>query len=191
MQFMSKARTFLYGHIVGLLAAYYRHVWGMRIGKGVRISLSAKLDKTNPKGIVIGDYSAVTFGSAVMSHDITTLKHSTTTIGTHCLIGAHAIILPGVTIGDHCIIGAGSVVMTNIPSNSLAMGNPARVIERNIRTISYGIRQEAYDRRVQEERERRERDGRAEAKAPETLEFRPARSTVLGHFPGRGRHHAA
>lgn len=43
-----------------------------------------------------------------------------------------AIILPGVTIGENSVIGAGSVVTKDIPANSLAVGNPCRVI----RTIS-------------------------------------------------------
>jgi len=36
--------------------------------------------------------------------------------------------MPGVAIGNHVIIGAGSVVTKDIPSNSVAIGNPARVI---------------------------------------------------------------
>lgn len=48
-------------------------------------------------------------------------------IGNNCWIGGGAIILPGVEIGDNCVIAAGAVVNRNIPSNSLAAGNPARV----------------------------------------------------------------
>jgi len=39
-----------------------------------------------------------------------------------------AIILPNVEIGNNCIIGAGAVVMDSIPDNSVAVGNPAKVI---------------------------------------------------------------
>ena len=49
-------------------------------------------------------------------------------IGKNCWIGAGAIILPGVTIGDNTVIGAGSVVTRDIPENSVAVGNPCRVM---------------------------------------------------------------
>lgn len=49
-------------------------------------------------------------------------------IGKNCWIGAGAVILPGVTIGDEVVIGAGSVVTRDIPSRSVAVGNPCRVI---------------------------------------------------------------
>ena len=53
-------------------------------------------------------------------------------IGDDCWIGGGAIICPGVTIGPRSIIGAGAVVTRDIPADSLAVGNPARVI----RTLS-------------------------------------------------------
>ncbi len=52
------------------------------------------------------------------------------TIGNNVWIGAQTAILPGVTIGDNCVIGAGSVVTKDIPANSLAVGNPCRVIRK-------------------------------------------------------------
>lgn len=50
------------------------------------------------------------------------------TIGNDCWIASNVVICAGVTIGDNCVIGAGSVVTRDIPSNSLAAGNPCRVI---------------------------------------------------------------
>ena len=49
-------------------------------------------------------------------------------IGNDCWIGGNSVICPGVTIGNGCVIGAGSIVTKDIPNNSLAVGNPAKVI---------------------------------------------------------------
>lgn len=51
------------------------------------------------------------------------------TIGDNVWIGGSVVICPGVTIGDNVTIGAGSVVVKDIPSGTVAVGNPARVIK--------------------------------------------------------------
>ena len=51
-------------------------------------------------------------------------------IGSNVWIGGNCVVLPGVSIGDNSVIGAGSVVTKNIPENSLAVGNPCRVIRK-------------------------------------------------------------
>ena len=52
------------------------------------------------------------------------------TIGDNVWIGGSVTILPGVTIGDNVTIGAGSVVTRDIPSNSIAVGNPCKVVKK-------------------------------------------------------------
>jgi maltose O-acetyltransferase len=49
-------------------------------------------------------------------------------IGEDVWVGGGAIICPGVSIGDRAVIGAGSVVTKDIPADTLAAGNPCRVI---------------------------------------------------------------
>ena len=50
-------------------------------------------------------------------------------IGHNVWIGGSVTILPGVTIGNNVTIGAGSVVVKDIPDNSIAAGNPAKVVK--------------------------------------------------------------
>jgi len=50
-------------------------------------------------------------------------------VGNDVWIGGNVVVLPGVKIGDNVVIGAGSVVTKDIPSNSVAVGNPCRVIK--------------------------------------------------------------
>ncbi len=51
-------------------------------------------------------------------------------VGTNCFFGYGAQVLGNVHIGHGCVIGAGAVVRSNIPSFSLVVGNPAKVIKR-------------------------------------------------------------
>ena len=53
-----------------------------------------------------------------------------TVVGNDVWIGQNVTILPGVHIGDGAIIGANSVVGSDIPSYTIAVGNPCRVIKK-------------------------------------------------------------
>lgn len=87
-------------------------------------------------GIIFG--SNIEFGPGVSiissNHDVSNLRIHTKgkpiTIGNNVWIGANTTILPEVSIGDNVIIGANSLVSKNIPSNSIAVGNPCRVIKK-------------------------------------------------------------
>ena len=119
---------------------YYRLVYGMDIAKDVRISFKARIDKTNPKGLSIGEKTYIAFDSIILSHDFSTRRHEARTqIGSCCFIGCGSIILPNVSIGNHVIVGAGSVVTKDVPSNSIVAGNPAKIVKSDIHTIEYGM----------------------------------------------------
>jgi acetyltransferase-like isoleucine patch superfamily enzyme len=98
----------------------------------------------HPRGIHIGERTLISFGSAVLSHDFVGERLLDIYIGSYCFIGAHALILPGIRIGDHCVIGAGAVVTQDIPSHSLAAGNPARILRSDIDTGSWGILEQDF-----------------------------------------------
>lgn len=63
-------------------------------------------------------------------------------VGNNVWIGAGVQVMPGVTIGDNVVIGGGSVVVKDIPSNSVAVGNPCKVI----RAITEKDKLETLDR---------------------------------------------
>jgi maltose O-acetyltransferase len=63
-------------------------------------------------------------------------------LGNNVWFGAGVQVMPGVTIGDNVVIGGGSVVVKDIPSNSVAVGNPCKVI----REITEADKQKTWDR---------------------------------------------
>jgi lipopolysaccharide O-acetyltransferase len=51
-------------------------------------------------------------------------------IGNNCWFGDRVFIMPGVTIGDGVVVGAGSIVTKDLPTNSLAVGAPVKIIKK-------------------------------------------------------------
>lgn len=97
------------------------------------------VDLTKPYLIEIGHHVTITEGCALLTHgfDWSVLKivygdvigsAGKVVIKDNCFIGVNTIILKGCVIGENTIIGAGSVVCHDIPPNSVAAGNPCRVI---------------------------------------------------------------
>ena len=86
-------------------------------------------------GIVFGSNIELGPGVSIISsnHNSNNLrehvKGKPITIGNNVWIGANATILPEVTVGNNVTIGANSLVNKDIPSNSVAVGNPCKVIK--------------------------------------------------------------
>ncbi len=103
-----------------------------------RFSLSARFDRTYPRGVHVGPQSYVAFEAAILSHDMTRGLYLHTRVGRHCFIGARSVVLPGIEIGDGSVVAAGSVVTRNVPPRSLVGGNPAKIIRADIEVGPYG-----------------------------------------------------
>jgi acetyltransferase-like isoleucine patch superfamily enzyme len=117
--------------------------------KCVRSFTAKDLQATNfeKKSMVILDCAMVTIGDRVKfgpnvgvfaaTHPIEVQERRESpdyskevTIGNDCWIGGNSVIMPGVRIGDGVTVGANSVVTRDIPSFSVAVGSPARVIKK-------------------------------------------------------------
>lgn len=92
---------------------YINALNGIFFGNNIEIGPGVKILSTNHDP---GDYRSPTAEQPIR-------------IGNDVWIGANAIILPGISIGNNVVIGAGSVVTQDIPDNSVAVGNPCRVIK--------------------------------------------------------------
>lgn len=107
---------------------------GLTVGENLNRQEKTIIDQSHCWLITIGDNVTLAPRVHILAHDASTksaldyTRIGLVNIGNNVFIGASSTILPGVTIGDNVVIGAGSIVSTNIPSNSVAVGNPAKVI---------------------------------------------------------------
>lgn len=113
---------------------------GVRMGKNCNIFGGVSFG-SEPYLVELGDNVRITAGTQFITHDggVYVLRilgllpegdiFGQIKVGSNVFIGLRSIIMPGVTIGDNVIIGAGSLVTKDIPSNSVAAGNPAKVLK--------------------------------------------------------------
>lgn len=128
----------------------------IKMGKYTKIGEHSRV--TAVESVTIGDYTAIANGTVITDNnnhpinpdyryymrqqaatdDSRLWKHSShapVVIGKNVWIGDNVRIQKGVTIGDNSIIAANSIVTKDVPSNSIAAGNPARIVKTNIDQI--------------------------------------------------------
>lgn len=113
--------------------------YGKQISVGKRFFANFKLTVLDEAMVTIGDDCFIGPNVSIYTacHSTDPVERNTRDewakpvyIGNNVWIGGSVTILPGVTIGDNVTIGAGSVVTKDIPSNSVAVGNPCKVIKQ-------------------------------------------------------------
>lgn len=119
----------------GMFPPFYTDC-GINIKVGENVFINACCRFQDQGGIEIGDGALIGHNTtiATLNHDFNPAKRQNLTpshvkIGKNVWIGSDCTILPGVEIGEGVIIGAGSVVTKSIPANTIAVGNPAKVIK--------------------------------------------------------------
>ena len=107
---------------------------GLKIGKNFNRMGGVLIDPMHCYHITIGDNVTLAPRVHILAHDSSTYmflgktRAANVVVGNNVFVGAGSIILPGVHLGNRVIIGAGSVVTHDIPNNSVAVGNPAKVV---------------------------------------------------------------
>lgn len=118
--------------------------YGSQVSIGDRVFINFNCIILDCAPVTIGDdtFFAPNVQLYAATHPIDPIKRSSGIefaqaihIGNRCWLGGGVIVCPGVTIGDNVVIGAGSVVTKDIPGNSVAVGNPCRVV----RTIDQSL----------------------------------------------------
>jgi maltose O-acetyltransferase len=130
--------TYVKSKLRGEVPTSYLIEKGLKVGKNFKRLGHCIIDYSHCWLITIGDNVTLAPRVHILAHDASTktklnyTKIGLVNIGNDVFIGAGSIILPNVKIGNNVIIGAGSVVTKDIPNNSLAIGNPARVVGNTI-----------------------------------------------------------
>lgn len=140
--FWHRIAHFLHKHNFKLLARILsqlnRGITGIEIHPGATISKGFFID--HGMGVVIGEtaeigencllYHQVTLGGVSLEK-----KKRHPTLGNNVVIGAGAKVLGAITLGDNVKVGANAVVLKDVPSNSVVVGNPGRIVVQDGRKI--------------------------------------------------------
>lgn len=117
-----------------LISQISRFFTGIEIHPGAKIGNKVFFD--HGMGIVIGE-TAIIGDNCVIYHGVTlgsvkddkVKRHPT--LKNNVIVGAGAKVLGNITIGENSKIGANAIVLKEVPDNSVAVGNPAKIITRN------------------------------------------------------------
>ncbi len=159
--------TFAYNEVVGKIPsrkcrrAFLQHYLG---SMGARTAVQMHCRFLNARKVFLGQGNIINFGSLLDGRkfeircgdnvaigpeaSILTLGHDPQSpafadrgghvrIGSHAWIAFRAVVLPGVEVGEGAVVGAGAVVTRSVPPYAIVAGNPARVIGKRNRDLSY------------------------------------------------------
>jgi serine O-acetyltransferase len=116
-----------------------RFLTGIEIHPGATIGHRVFID--HGMGVVVGEtaeigdectiYQGVTLGGTSLSKGAK--RHPT--LGRGVIVGANSQVLGGFTVGDGARIGSSAVVVKPVPPGATAVGNPARIIQRDLDAV--------------------------------------------------------
>jgi serine O-acetyltransferase len=134
-------------HKYSLLGIFFRYMHRKYSYKfGFDIAVNTKIGKgffighfgnvvVSPKAI-IGDYCNLSQGVTIGRISVGS-KMGAPKVGNKVWFGTGCIVVGGITIGDNVLIGPGAFVNFDVPSNSIVIGNPGKIISKENPTVGY------------------------------------------------------
>ncbi len=108
--------------------------WGLKVGKGFYIGHFGSIIINS--SAIIGDNCNVNQGVTIGAENRGERK-GVPIIGNKVWIGANSVVVGKIVIGNNVLIAPLSYVNFDVPSNSIVIGNPAKIISRDDATIDY------------------------------------------------------
>ncbi len=106
---------------------------GMSVGEGVAWGLESTPDVFWPELITVEDDAIIGYDATLLCHEFLQEEYRTgeVHVGERAMIGAGAVVLPGVRIGADAQVAANSLVDSDVPPGATVAGVPARVVSRD------------------------------------------------------------
>jgi maltose O-acetyltransferase len=106
------------------------HLLGMEVGEGVSWALESTPDVFFPERITVGDGAIVGYDATVLCHEFLEDEYRVgdVDIGAGAMVGAGAVVLPGVEIGAGAQVAANSLVAEDVPADTTVAGVPAEPV---------------------------------------------------------------
>jgi acetyltransferase-like isoleucine patch superfamily enzyme len=103
---------------------------GVTVGEGVSWGLEATPDVFWPELVTLGDHCIVGYDAVLLCHEFLQEEYRTgeVVVGERAMVGAKAVVLPGVEIGAGAQVAANSLVADDVPAGATVAGVPAEVV---------------------------------------------------------------
>ena len=104
---------------------------GVTVGEGAAWGLESTPDVFWPELITVGDHAIVGYDATLLCHEFLQDEYRTgeVVVGERAMIGAGAVVLPGVEIGANAQVAANSLVTEDVPAGTTVAGVPAEPLD--------------------------------------------------------------
>mgnify|MGYP000622157925 CR=1 FL=1 len=104
---------------------------GVTVGDGAAWGLESTPDVFWPDLITVGDHAIIGYDATLLCHEFLQDEYRTgeVHVGERAMVGAGAVVLPGVEVGAEAQVAANSLVTEDVPPGATVAGVPAEVVD--------------------------------------------------------------